>query len=385
VSLWWLWGDGIDTPSVGEAEANYPSLWSGGVEWNAADIGDGTQGYWQTSPNAAARTGKPNIAIAVGGTGVTNTFRSANWQLGRTDWFSTLTPSSASFEVEGAVSFEPMATVVIGVMSDTTDEHSDSLWVGYVDTISETTETSGRIVTSVQCVDVVGLLGQAQVTEDITINDKLPATVEALAAAAGVPLSVDDRWDSGSLLSGTLEAGNTYLSGINTAEQSNNTMLVLLGNGKLAAFARDSLPLSPIDLDADDPPAEWTRSKSPTSVINDWVDGAASWGTHPTDAAASIATYGLRAYTADIAWLVGSNYDSLVGSDVLLDPRWQLTNVRTPIRDLGQPTLFLDPLDAITLDEQDWQVLAVQHSVEPGHRWTVTFSGDLTIEDLIGD
>jgi hypothetical protein len=62
---------------------------------------------------------------------------------------------------------------------------------------------------------------------------------------------------------------------------------------------------------------------------------------------------------------------------VLLDPR-SLASADFPITDLGHAALFLDPSDWVELDEETYQVLSVQHSVEPGHNWRVSITGDST-------
>jgi hypothetical protein len=245
VSLWWWWGPGADAPSAGAAEVNYPSLWSGGVTFEAADAGTGTQGYWQTSINATARTGQPDIAVSVGGAPVTNRVRSANWQLGRNEWLSVLSPGAASFELEGRVYFDTMDEVVIGVISDTSDEHSAPLWVGYVDTISETTETSGRVTTSVSCIDPVGRLGQSNVPDEFPTdlffpNSGLAPTIEAVLADAGTLATVEDDslLASNEPVNSAFSGNETLLTYINDNEYQDNFNLFVRGDGHLVIQRR---------------------------------------------------------------------------------------------------------------------------------------------------
>lgn len=364
---------------------NYPSLWSGGVEWNAADIGDGTQAYWQSSANATARTGKPDIGIAVGGDPVTNTIRSASWQLGRSEWLSVLTPGSASFEVEGAVTFDPMDEVVIGVMSDTTTEHSDPLWVGYVDSIRATTETSGRIVTSVSCVDSVGRLGQAvapaSFPDALFPNSGIAPSIELAAAEVGLSVDVVDdsvfAQDDPTIYQP--QAGETMLEWLNRMEAADNFNLFGRGDGRLVVQRRwyvsapdlDPAP-TPVALTGGDTPSTWTVERSPTSVVNDFGEDWATTAAMET----SQARYGKRSYVPPS--VDANNYDLLIASGVMNDPRPVLSSADLPITDLGDAVLFLDPNDWVTLDSETYQVLSIQHSVEPGHRWRVSVTGDTT-------
>ncbi len=379
MSLWFL--QGLSSSSSSTSETNYPSLWSGGVTWEAADAGTGTQAYWQTSAAPTARIGKPDISIAVAGVPVTNTIRSASWQLGRGEWLSVLTPGAASFEIEGAVTFGPMDEVVIGVMSDTTDEHSDALWVGYVDTPSETTETSGRVTTSVSCVDLVGRFGQAPAPDDGIPASMVPTLsdwLEYIAADSGAYTeAVDDSGFAFRVITFAFEDGETALSAINRLERQENANVFVRGDGRFVIQRRyydfepdrDPAP-TPVALSSADAPATWTTELPPTSVVNDWGDLFATTSTQR----ASRLRYGRRPATAEDT----AGWDALISTDLLLEPRLQLSSADLPVTDLGDAILFLDPNDWVTLDGETYQVLSVQHSVEPGHRWRVSIAGDTT-------
>lgn len=389
MSLWWTWGS--DATTVGATETNAPSKWGAGVKWSGSPP---YAGYWQPSANPTDRTGTPDVAIAIAGALVNNTIRSASWQLGRSEWLSVLQPSSASLEFEGAVTFSVMDTVVINVMSDVTSEHSPALWVGYVDTINETTETSGRVTTSVSCIDVIGRLGQSAAPRNhdplhyTNAGGGLAGWLQRVAATAGTRLVVEDD----SLLApddnvNLDEFSDTILASFNQVEQNMNLNLFALVNGHLVVQRRwyveapdlDPAP-TPVDLDAD-PPATWTTQLSPTSVINDWGE---EYETFPiTDDADAVEdgwetsreAYGLRTYGTP---LQTGEWDLLIGTGVMNDPRLLLSSADFPITDLGDSALFLSPNDWVTLDGTTYQVLSVSHSVEPGHRWRVSITGDST-------
>lgn len=374
-----MWGG--DAATVGTPEVNAPSLWSGGIRWDGAAP---EAGYWQSSANPTDRTGVPDISIAIGGELSLSVCRSASWSLGRQEWLSVLQPAGASLEIEGAVTFDPMTEVVIGVMSDTTDQHSASLWVGYAETLSETTDASGRVTTNVSCVDVIGRLGQARMPSG-SWTGTLAEVVEAIGLELAVPLQVIDEGRGYEYpVGGTRTSGETALSFVNRCEQGSNALLALRGDGRLEAVHRvailpEDVP-TPTPLTGSDIAADWTRERSPTNVVNWWGD--AGWDT--TAAAASRRSYGPRTYEPDRSLELLDSWVDLIFSDILVTPRWQLASARFPIKDLGQPALFLDPLGWVTLDGTDWQVMSVQHDVRPGHSWTTTITADQTQAGLFG-
>jgi len=317
----------------------------------------------------------------VGGAPVTNTIRSASWQLGRSEWLSSLAPGSASFEVEGAVTFDPMDEVVIGVMSDVTTEHSDALWVGFVDNVNETTETSGRVTTSVSCVDVVGRMGQADAPDSGIPASLVPTFsdwLEYIAADSGAYTeAVDDSGFAFGVFSFAFEDGETALAAINRLEKGQNANVFVRGDGRFVIQRRyydfepdrDPAPTAVV-LSGADAPATWTTQLTPTSVVNDWGDLFAVTSTQ----LASRLRYGRRPGSAEDT----AGWDALISSDVLLAPRLLLSSADVPITDLGDAALFLDPNDWVTLDSETYQVLSVQHAVAPGREWRVSVTGDST-------
>jgi hypothetical protein len=372
---------GLASSSTSAAEDNYPSLWSGGVTWEDEDAGTGTQAYWQTVADPTTRTGFPEISVAIGGEPVTGTIRSASWQLGRSEWLSVLPPGAASFEVEGEVAFDVMDTVVVGVMSDTTDEHSSALWGGYVDSIRTTHETSGRIVTSVGCIDLIGRLGQSAVPEWTygSLTSSVGSLIESVCADVGTPVVVVDNTTSASPTNVfEFEEGESVLGFLNRIEQTNNLSIFVRGDGGMVLvnrwYVEPEVAPTAAELTGASTPATWTTETTPTSVINDLSEDVV--GVASSAALTSQETYGKRSYSipdeAD-----GTAWSLLSDSGVLLDPR-SLASADFPITDLGHAALFLDPSDWVELDEETYQVLSVQHSVEPGHNWRVSITGDST-------
>lgn len=378
-----LWGWGGSAASAGVAEDNYPSLWSGGWTWEVAASGTGTQGYWQSSANPTDRTGLPELSVAIGGAPVRHTVLRASFSLGQSGWLDTIQPSSASLEVEGEVEGEVMDEVVIALMSDVTTEHSAPLWVGYVDDISTTTDTGGRVTSSVSLIDIVGRLGQAPAPETpdfaSTTGGNLAEYIEYVALEAGVlTYVVDDSIQGVSLFSHDFDDDDTALAAIARLETEGNSNVFLRGDGRLVVARRfyveddlDPAP-TPVDLSGAAAPATWTVRRSPTSVINDWGDIY-----FPSDEQlASRERYGRRSYAApdDAGW---DQLISLTGS-LMQEPRATLEGTAVPITDLGHAALFASPADWATVGGETYQVLSVQHEVAPGHQWTVTLTGDST-------
>lgn len=276
MSLWWLWGGG--TATAGDSEENAPSLWSGGVAWGTAIAS--RRGYWQSGAVATERTGTPHLSIAVAGVWLNNDIRQASWDLGRSGWFDPLQASAASLEFEGEVDASVMDSVVIGVMSDVTNQHSDPLWVGYVDTINTTTEPSGRVTTSVSCIDWAGRLGQSPTADEFPIvlfpNGGIGPTIEAVAEQAGTILVVEDDsvFASEDPTATDFEDGETVLGFINRVETEDNLNVFSRGDGKLVIQRR--WYVSAPDLD----PAPTPVAITPLVHVKDAFDRTEtdSWG-----------------------------------------------------------------------------------------------------------
>lgn len=393
----WLVGGAPSTPVVGTPADNAPSLWSGGVRWgdDAAPFGDGTDAYWSSPVVATGRTGFPRLAVALGGGLVLEQLQAANWSLGRRDWLSTLTPTSASFTFVDKPAAAINDSVVVALMSDEAEYHSESLWVGRVASMSTRRDVDGHVFTTITATDVVGVLGQADMPASIAAGHTLVSLVERLAADAGVPLQVDT--DSLATLP-TLTAA-TGLEGktidlINRAERSSNALLFLRGNGRLYAAVRDTTGASSVpvvELDGDDSPSSWVEETSLDSVVTRWNLGGELWESDTE--ATTLDEYGDHTYSAtDLLINDPAPYASLIASDVMAHPRAVVVEAPFPIRNLGQKVLYLDPLDRVSIDGTTCQVMSVDHSVTPIRlddgqtqtEWCMTITADATQEALVG-
>lgn len=400
---WWLWG-GVGTasaPDPEDAERNPPMLWSGGWVWADADdlaATAGQTGYWQASANPqTGRTGPPDLCVAIAGRMVLEQLRSASWSLGRSDWLSVLSPTSASLSFVDVPAAKVGDDVVISLMSDTKQLHSDALWVGRVDAVRTSRDLSGFVTSTISATDVVGVLGKAEAPASLPAGHTLKTLVEGLAATAGVSLKVDaDPLATLATLLAVSDNEGTVLDLVNRAERSSNALLFLRGSGRLYAAIRDATGASSarvVTLDGPNSASSWDTDESLGNVITRWRLGDGSlWETDT--AATTLLTYGDQTYSAtDLLVNDPAPYADLIASDVMAYPRPIVTGASFPIADLAQDVLYLDPLDRVVDDGTTWQVMSVRHEVTPieveddGRTradWRVTITADATQEALAG-
>jgi hypothetical protein len=398
---WWMWGFGTaaapaPTPTPADSA---PSLWSGGVRWGdpAAAFGDGTDGYWGAVGVATGRSGFPRLSVAIGGYLVLNELRAADWKLGRDDWLSTLTPSAASFDFVDVPLAALNDTIVVGLMSDSTEYHSDALWVGRVDNISTHRDVNGFVTSSISATDIIGILGQAKSPTSIAAGYTLATLVEDLAADAGLGLEVDkDALVTLPTLNAATGLTGSLLDLINRAERSSNALLFLKGSGRLHAAMRDTTGASAIrviELDGDASPSDWDESTGPQGLVTRWVLANPDIPWETDTSATTLEEYGEHTYSAtDLLITDPEPYAALIASDVMANPRAILTNASFPIRDMEQPLLTLNPLDRVSSDGATWQVMSVAHRVTPIREedgqvrteWRMAISADATQEALAG-
>jgi hypothetical protein len=375
--FWWTWGPGeqdapVETPTV---FSNAPSLWSGGVRWGdtAGPFDDGTDAYWGNVNAAVGRTGAPRLSVAIDGRLVLEQLRSANWTLGRRDWLSTLTPTSASFEFNDEPIVAINDTIVVGLMSDVAESHSDALWSGRVASFGTREEITGFTFTNISATDIIGILGQADAPATISAGHNLVSLVELLASNAGLDVEVDkDPLVTLPTLSAagssTDPIGGKVIDLINRAERSSNALLFLRGNGRLYAAMRNTTGASAVqvlDLDGEDSTTVWATETSVDSVVTRWkLGGTGDWSSDTQ--ATTFDEYGDHTFSAEDLLIVDpAPYAPLIASDVMAHPRPIVTEAPIPIRSLEQKALYLDPLDRVSRDGTTWQVMQVDHTVSP--------------------
>lgn len=385
---WWMLGTGSPA-AAGTVADDAPSLWSGGVRWgDAAPFGDGTDAYWGSDVVATGRTGKPRLSVAIGGGLVRNQLMSADWTLGRDGWLSTLSPTSSSLSFVDVPIAHINDTIVIGLMSDTEEYHSDALWVGRVTDIETRRDVgSGKVYSTISATDVIGTLGKAKAPTSIVAGYTLKTLVERLALDAGVALTVEtDQLATLPTLNAATDIDGSVLDLINRAERSSNALLFLRGSGRLYAAMRDTTGASAvevIELDGADSPGGWTERTSLGEVVTRWRLGAGdAWSTDTI--ATTLDEYGDQTFSAeDLLITDPAPYAAIIASDVMANPRPLVVDAPFPVRDLAQNVLYLDPLDRVENDGLVWQVMSVSHNVGPAE-WRMGITADATQEALAG-
>lgn len=360
------------------------SIWSGGTVWGPSATG--TVGKWLPD-GAATPSGDPVPDVAVAGHLVLNKIQNAQWSLGPSDYLAELAPGSASLTFTGQLTAAPDDDVVISTGWGT-------MWAGRVDSVTETRDVSGHYQTTISATDRVGALGSARLRKVNGYKGTLDTIAVALAADAGITLRVTDA-SVGTYGLATLQKASFFgvtftgsvLEYINAAARSSNAMLALQPDGSLAAMTREAptSPPTPVTLTGANAPSIWTKTTAWGNDINrmTWTlaDGTdlpdSTW---PDD----IRAHGERVFSVD--YLL--DIDVGVGERLAFLDWWAynnaivarptVTNGEFVVSDLSQGALLtLAPLDWVTVDGHDWQVMSMAWSVDsPGQPMRLTVTAD---------
>jgi hypothetical protein len=171
----------------------------------------------------------------------------------------------------------------------------------------------------------------------------------------------------------------TAINALQQYEDSSNAILVCHPRDIVVAQKRIALPepvtYLPLALDGPDCPALWRKQRATVRVLNDFLflDAAgASVGSYLyTD---SVAKYGRRTFSAPV---LVSSMSQQAWMDVASEPRYVVPAARFHVHSEEQSVHLLQPLDFVSFDGQDWQVMRVSHDVKVG-RWDMTLAVDVT-------
>jgi hypothetical protein len=189
---------------------------------------------------------------------------------------------------------------------------------------------------------------------------------------------------------GLEEVDVSVLEYINLAARSSNAIIASQPDGTLATTTREALGGAPSStaLTDSNAPQEWTKTTSSDVDVNRWVltqpDGNQ---VAAEDDTADIATYGERAYRVD------DYLDQDLGSGVGLafldwwgyggSQRPVVTNGTFVVSDFSQTALLtLAPLDWISVNGEDWQVLSMTWSATPGQPMRLSITADNLLDLL---
>lgn len=161
-------------------------------------------------------------------------------------------------------------------------------------------------------------------------------------------------------------------------------MLSIWNSSALTATeVSDLIYLGRVQLAGNQEPYRWTRTESITTVVNHWIFRQFGGVTSDTDAT-SITAYGDRTFEVD------SDAISALGDVYSAALRAHLENPRPTISCAFHVTgsdqsfiVALQPLDYVTRDGEEWQVMSVQHDISVD-RWEVTATLSETVAGLTG-
>lgn len=328
-------------------------------------------------------SGRPECTVAIAGRALE--FKTATWSSGRTDWFSTLSPSTATVTFGESVDAEPGDLLVI-----TTG--LGQAWVGYVDSNTEHEDIGSPPTVTVSATDIIGRLGQAQLVGFTIPNATLLELAQAMFAAAGVSVDIEEAPSVETLPILGAPDDPTYTGGMLTylerAEKSSNALLFMMPNGTLRALQRSALPdsgVETIDLVGLDEPRSWETVLGKSGIYNQWsltTDG----GLLVVDETRqdSIDRYGLSSYQmSDYLPSIDASHFTEGLFDAVAEPRRILTEASWPISDYSQKALVLQPLDWIRRDDETWQVMQVSHALGEDGSWSVSIAADQTQNAIV--
>lgn len=185
-----------------------------------------------------------DLTLKVAGTtvgstdGAHPTILSASWGHGREDWFASLAPGTASFEMAGdlTASVSPGATLALA-------KGAVALWTGKVDTVALSRAPGRPDRTTVTGADWVARLGEARLRSNgIAANDYDLQLSEALSDA-GMATTV--RRVAFSDIIGPLSAWTytgSVLDWVDTAERYANAITMPRPDGSLVVCGRSGIP-----------------------------------------------------------------------------------------------------------------------------------------------
>lgn len=359
------------------------SRWDGGAEWTDAGgegITPGAGGVWEADDAEATSSGAPELTVAIASELVTQQLRAASWGIGRSGWFAPLEPGQATLTFTGPVE---------GSIGDAVMIHTGSglLWQGALESVVESGDLNGIVAATVTAVDRLGQAAGATLPFGIGAAYADQAAAAALAAA-GVVATVAVAPSVGAVLPVTLyQAGGKALEYLDTVEKSTNSALFLQPDGTFLLLVRDQLPTAGVavtDLAGINSPSSWSRRLALGDLVNDWlVTNTLGTVILDTTDAVSVAAYGQRSFTfTDGIATVSTNPYPAGLVTAMAVPRWVLSEAAFPVSDYAQAALLMAPLDWLSRDGDQWQVLSVKHDVQPARegmpKWLVTIAGDQT-------
>lgn len=368
------------------------NLWSGGILWSPSEH----DGVWLADDYSAelpAPEAWPQLAVAVNGYLVLEQLQEASWDNGVDSWFGQLQPSSASMSFLGLVQGMPGDIIVA---SSGLDCH----WVGLADEVTADELVDGSLVSVVNGTDLVGMLGGAKLNAASIPSGTLEYLAVYLAELAGVAVRVQLAPSVGVLptLDATASYTGSVLDYLVLAANSSNALLLLQPDGTFSILVRDALPTTdPVvyDLSGEDSPASWSQRWSPADIRNGWQLVKAN-GTVVLDTqdATSVRAYGLRSFAVQGFLASSASHFTSGLQTAVAAVRAVLTGAEFPVLDNAHPARTWRPLDWVSRNEQQWQLLKLAHRVRALREqpdgdivteWRVTITADQTQNAIVDE
>ena len=318
---------------------------------------------------------------------------SASFSNGRSDWFASLGPSSASFTVVDDLSWVLPGDALVLTMG------AEPLWTGKVDTVTLNREPGQPDTTTLTGTDFVGQLGEARLRNETIATDSMDQQLVEVLGIADLTATVKRAPFAGDLgfLSEWLGFTGSVLDWITAAEKYANAIVALDANGDIRVCGR--APLPDFGERIDDPagdsfpsipaPTSLWRMDDPSTGIADnlgvangtaigtpgyGVEGA--WGaTGPTgvsfqkaDAADGFQMGDVYDLNAATSWTImgwarwlgpGGSDDVLVGKNAAGNDGWDITlmeateQLRYRVREASATTLTMTT-GASTVPTAEW-------------------------------
>ena len=369
-----------------------PAVWGSGITW-----GSFTWGSTTTS-------GRPVLYVAADGV-LLGEAESGRFRLGRSDWFEPMTPQTASFSLVGEHDIAANAELIVSCGQGT-------LWKGYVDNATVTYPVGEPTRTTITATDIISRLGRAVkapgklyaggliarfypiglaltgISDDLvsvvryyleTYAPDLSFTVTEGVSTGTLPNLTDWYFDAPGPM-----PKKTILELLNQAELSSNALMSLQHDGSILIVPRAPSGLSSVSMvDISSGSSTWRKGRD--TLYNAWLLERPAYDDTTvldTSDAASVAAYGERVYEVQDYLCATATHFGSAFRDALASPRW-LATYNLPVGDLSDPWLMLDPLEWVVDGSDVFQVLSVDHDVNPSE-WRLTLELDASQDALNG-
>lgn len=338
------------------------------------------------------QTGRPTLKVAVNGEEVLDELQTANWRLGKEDWFAPLEPNS------GSLTFIGLVDAVVGDDVVVYNEFGP-LWSGSADDVVSVSDSDGLWRTTIAVIDVLGRIGKTELIDVAESGNTPPGTqltaqehISAVLSEYGINVTFEES-TSNPVSGGYAEFTNPAYTGdligyINAVADRGNMVIVLNRQGNLIWTKRQpyAYTVQAIPLVGDDSPSQWIETFSKAAIINriysEDSGGSVYVEINDTD---SQAIYGIKEYTFDApnSW---TGYNGGEFSDDLMEGLAEgrpIIEGKFYVTDLQQRSVSIEPLDVVEHFDVAYAITSVEHVVTRD-AWEVNVNAERDLNGLHG-